>query len=632
MFKGDKMEIKDYIKACVNYYGMIHEERISHIYCKHFKDSHMTALSTNDIHAIEKEQIFYRDGFFVHRKIVFTRGILEHLQRINGKPYHIPDLQTLEKYVDDKYYKKTLYIERLEKYVFQHLEKESIRVESLIEAIALLVRNEGGIQEPIDEFYRWNIHISENQIQDVIKLLMDVHNNTKMWTNNGFSPSELRAYKDRFKHTKRNDLCPCRSGKKFKHCCMKLGYINDDLGQLTYENPFLEQSDLKHEFEEEVLLYIEDLEYEDLDSFILDLYDPSYEAIMDDFMIYLYDDFKHLDPRIVAGAICKRLLVIHDIDNHESYLEDILRFYRVWAKRKEVKALYEELEIISFDDSSNENKEDFLLNLARAISEENDDSEIYINNDNYQALLNDIKKSAYDANQTEMFTDLSFRVKESDIEDKDKVYHLYLQITPFLPQTISLLLHEDLNDESKINLLKAYIMTYEHINSIDLQKPITGNESYNEHREYLFGLDTLAYIYKYNQTYDKALELYEKINKLDKDNIIDAKTSSLICLFMLGKYQAFEETLFSLDDHSIYKPYLDLLMELIKDEHIEDVYSRAYERSPMLMDIICQDGDDSLLVEEEREFLNDFYMVFISDQNKYQRLKKLHQVRHRFLA
>jgi hypothetical protein len=101
---------------------------------------------------------------------------------------------------------------------------------------------------------------------------------------------------------------------------------------------------------------------------------------------------------------------------------------------------------------------------------------------------------------------------------------------------------------------------------------------------------------------------------------------------MLGKYQAFEETLFSLDDHSIYKPYLDLLMELIKDEHIEDVYSRAYERSPMLMDIICQDGDDSLLVEEEREFLNDFYMVFISDQNKYQRLKKLHQVRHRFLA
>jgi hypothetical protein len=592
----------------------------------------MSTISSNDIHTIEKEQIFYREGFFIHHEIIFTREVFDHFQKINGKPYHIPDLESLEKYVDDRYYEKTPYIEGLKKYVLQHLEKDSIRVESLIEAIALLARNEAGIQELIDEFYRRAIDISENQIQDVIKLLVDVHNNTKMWTNNGFSPRELRAYKDRFKHINRNDLCPCQSGKKFKHCCMKLGFINDGLGQLTYDNPFLEQRDIKYEFEEEVLLYIEDLELEGLHSFILDLYDPSYEDIMDDFMIYLYDDFNHLDTRIVAGAICKRLLLIHGIDNHESYLEDILRFFRIWTKRKEVNALYEALELINLEDSYNENKEDFLLNLARAISEENADKEIYINNDNYKPLLDDIKKSAYDANQTEMFTDLSFRVKESDIEDKDKVYHLYLQITPFLPQTISLLLHEDLNDESKINLLKAYIITYEHINRIDLEKPITGTERYDEHREYLFGLDTLAYIYKYRHEYDKALELYEKINKLDKDNLIDAKTSSLVCLFMLGKYQDFEETLISLEDDSVYKPYLNLLMELIKDQYIEDVYSKAYERSPMLMDVICQSGDDGILTDEEREFINDFYLVFISDQKKYQRLKKVHQENQNFIA
>lgn len=67
---------------------------------------------------------------------------------------------------------------------------------------------------------------------------MELANNTRIWKNNGHTPDEifekyekpnLRPLPDkpfRFGEsvkkakTGRNDPCPCRSGKKYKKCCL----------------------------------------------------------------------------------------------------------------------------------------------------------------------------------------------------------------------------------------------------------------------------------------------------------------------------------------------------------------------------------------------------------------------------
>ena len=68
--------------------------------------------------------------------------------------------------------------------------------------------------------------IDRKHINDVLQLMNDVNNHARLWTNNGFTPSEL-AQKyglpaTPFMHKKAgpNDPCPCGSGKKYKKCCM----------------------------------------------------------------------------------------------------------------------------------------------------------------------------------------------------------------------------------------------------------------------------------------------------------------------------------------------------------------------------------------------------------------------------
>jgi len=73
----------------------------------------------------------------------------------------------------------------------------------------------------------------ENQVNEVLGLVMELANNTRIWENNGHTPNEMfEKYEkphlrplptERFAGKKkigRNDPCPCGSGKKYKKCCL----------------------------------------------------------------------------------------------------------------------------------------------------------------------------------------------------------------------------------------------------------------------------------------------------------------------------------------------------------------------------------------------------------------------------
>lgn len=92
----------------------------------------------------------------------------------------------------------------------------------------------------------------KEQVQEFIDLIVLAKNNTRIWENNGYTPSELHEiFNKRNKNivnfptlhrpkVGRNDLCPCGSGKKYKKCCAvfddtKTAQLSSDECRVFYE-------------------------------------------------------------------------------------------------------------------------------------------------------------------------------------------------------------------------------------------------------------------------------------------------------------------------------------------------------------------------------------------------------------
>lgn len=71
-----------------------------------------------------------------------------------------------------------------------------------------------------------------DQANLVLSLITDLANNTRLWSNNGYTPYELFNMQynieppnmRRIMPIGRNEPCICGSGKKYKNCCFKSEY------------------------------------------------------------------------------------------------------------------------------------------------------------------------------------------------------------------------------------------------------------------------------------------------------------------------------------------------------------------------------------------------------------------------
>lgn len=91
-----------------------------------------------------------------------------------------------------------------------------------------------GVQEVSDLLDQYGLGFKdEKQIKMFFDLLMEARNNTRLWSNKGYSPSELGAILEsqrpknaspeivtqKRRKIGANEPCPCGSGKKYKKCC-----------------------------------------------------------------------------------------------------------------------------------------------------------------------------------------------------------------------------------------------------------------------------------------------------------------------------------------------------------------------------------------------------------------------------
>ncbi|WP_246569748.1 YecA family protein [Lentibacillus saliphilus] len=238
----------DYIISLTHLYGLVHKDKVVEIYNMQ-NDDHISveALVENaQDHSDDLRAKFveiYKD-YFVHETIIEFNDFELELMKRKGKPFYIPKQQELLKYKDDFYFERNREFKALNKYVERNFFKgNTYTAEMVSEEIRDQCEFNFSLNEIFGVFERHGIVFnSESQIGEVMDLIMDLANNVRLWSNNGFTPSELSRIKrvqsedDReedsmaqsksasiSKKVGRNDPCPCGSGKKYKKCCLVKG-------------------------------------------------------------------------------------------------------------------------------------------------------------------------------------------------------------------------------------------------------------------------------------------------------------------------------------------------------------------------------------------------------------------------
>jgi hypothetical protein len=146
--------------------------------------------------------------------------------RIGEKPRYIPDRSEFLRYADQGYFEHNAYTDALEQYLVETLHQNRMTARDIVEQIHYACMTEAGMQAVFDILEEYQIELRENQLRKVVDLIIGISNSTRLWSNNGHTPSELSGRAIRrpiiqavSKKIGRNDPCPCGSGKKYKRCC-----------------------------------------------------------------------------------------------------------------------------------------------------------------------------------------------------------------------------------------------------------------------------------------------------------------------------------------------------------------------------------------------------------------------------
>ncbi|NBC71023.1 hypothetical protein GT003_18645 [Paenibacillus sacheonensis] len=114
----------------------------------------------------------------------------------------------------------------------QQLGKAERMADALVDDIQLACSMEEPLGVIMEELELRKIQLSKKQLNEIVPIIIQVRNTTRMWSNRGYTPAELSPDPVRSADGKvvqfpvesskigRNEPCPCGSGKKYKKCCL----------------------------------------------------------------------------------------------------------------------------------------------------------------------------------------------------------------------------------------------------------------------------------------------------------------------------------------------------------------------------------------------------------------------------
>ncbi|MDR0885470.1 MAG: SEC-C domain-containing protein [Clostridiales Family XIII bacterium] len=242
-------DVDSYASAAVNLYGVISITDFIDLYFS--KTSTGEDLEPNQIETLLHKVIDLYDAndnvaaFYIEKDLLVNetfagstyKEIKDYLLYVNRHPRNIFPIKEFIKYEDYYYVEETDAHLQLIQFLAKKCDSDRDSNEdakSIVGEINSYIRLNAPMQEVIDEIIEPSgvVFDSVEDLNTFTKLYMNVHNNTRIWDNNGSTPNEIIKNHSnvipRASHFKkknkigRNDPCPCGSGKKYKNCCGKL--------------------------------------------------------------------------------------------------------------------------------------------------------------------------------------------------------------------------------------------------------------------------------------------------------------------------------------------------------------------------------------------------------------------------
>ncbi|MDR0271245.1 SEC-C domain-containing protein [Paenibacillus sp.] len=237
---GSKQVAYEYIAAAAHLYGVIKLDKLVHI----FNSQHNEAVTKEELAKYAGEMIERGQNILLHDDVLYNgfmangadeSKLVELAEGLDSKSFYVPDKEELLRYADMGYFEMTPQLDELQAFVLNNMCSDKELVEYLIDDIQLACTIKSSMQDLINEFEKRKIAFKTPvHAQQIISLLAEVYNNTRMWANAGHTLVELSMMNEvdpqkglvrLVDHTEnvvskvgRNEPCPCGSGLKYKKC------------------------------------------------------------------------------------------------------------------------------------------------------------------------------------------------------------------------------------------------------------------------------------------------------------------------------------------------------------------------------------------------------------------------------
>ena len=143
---------------------------------------------------INKRCITIKKDYFVYLSIMVNEKYFEEeLKFKKGKPHYIPGKEELLKYKDSDYFEITKEYEELLQFLRKMFWRKS-KAEYIAKEIQSYCKSFRAMENISILFNEEKIRFkNQKQAEELMRLIRNLANNTRIWQNNGYTPVELEA-------------------------------------------------------------------------------------------------------------------------------------------------------------------------------------------------------------------------------------------------------------------------------------------------------------------------------------------------------------------------------------------------------------------------------------------------------
>lgn len=190
-----------YALAAVNLYGLIPAAELIDIFNKQNakktdQEEMVRALSRFEVCGLGYHIWNWHivDDGFAYNNFEDAKDLIRLCE---NKPRYVPGKKDFLRYSDIEYYEKTVYTQKMAQFLQEEFQVSARTASDMVCEIHQACVIEAELSTYLKFLADFNIIMTGDQTSRFFALVMDIHNNARLWSNKGYTPRELAVMCDR---------------------------------------------------------------------------------------------------------------------------------------------------------------------------------------------------------------------------------------------------------------------------------------------------------------------------------------------------------------------------------------------------------------------------------------------------